>query len=131
MQSEYIILLIHRLISIHLKMILIILNLRQKLAFTGALLLVYRLGCKVQVPGLDTQVLESFMENATQQNSLLGLYDTFVGGFFSQASIFTLGIMPFISASIIIQLLGAVVPYFQRLQKEGEEGRKKILQLTR
>jgi len=62
---------------------------------------------------------------------LLGLYDMFAGGFFSQASIFALGIMPYISASIIIQLLGAVIPYFQRLQKEGEEGRKKIIQLTR
>ena len=64
-------------------------------------------------------------------DTLLGLYDMFAGGFFSSASIFALGIMPYISASIIIQLLGAVVPYFQRLQKEGEEGRKKIIQLTR
>jgi len=65
------------------------------------------------------------------KDTLLGLYDMFAGGFFSQASIFALGIMPYISASIIIQLLGAVVPYFQRLQKEGEEGRKKIIQITR
>ena len=106
-------------------------DLRKKLAFTGALLLVYRLGGKVPVPGVDKSVLKSFMDQATQQNSLLGLYDTFVGGFFSQASIFTLGIMPYISASIIIQLLGAVVPYFQKLQKEGELGRRKIIQLTR
>ncbi|MAW75144.1 MAG: preprotein translocase subunit SecY [Candidatus Marinimicrobia bacterium] len=106
-------------------------DLRKKLAFTGALLLVYRLGGKVPVPGVDKGVLKSFMDQATQQNSLLGLYDTFVGGFFSQASIFTLGIMPYISASIIIQLLGAVVPYFQKLQKEGELGRRKIIQLTR
>ena len=106
-------------------------DLRGKLAFTGAMLLVYRLGGKVPVPGVDKSVLKSFMDQATQQNSLLGLYDTFVGGFFSQASIFTLGIMPYISASIIIQLLGSVVPYFQRLQKEGELGRKKIMQLTR
>jgi preprotein translocase subunit SecY len=106
-------------------------DLRKKLAFTGAMLLVYRLGGKVPVPGVDKGVLKSFMDQATQQNSLLGLYDTFVGGFFSQASIFTLGIMPYISASIIIQLLGSVVPYFQKLQKEGELGRKKIIQLTR
>tara|TARA_Y100000590_G_scaffold348112_2_gene398979 strand:- start:121 stop:1461 length:1341 start_codon:yes stop_codon:yes gene_type:complete len=106
-------------------------DLRKKLAFTGALLLVYRLGGKVPVPGIDKSALKAFMDSATQQNSLLGLYDTFVGGFFSQASIFTLGIMPYISASIIIQLLGAVVPYFQRLQKEGELGRRKIIQLTR
>ena len=105
-------------------------DLRQKLAFTGALLLVYRLGGKVPVPGVDKNVLQAFM-NDSAQNSLLGLYDTFVGGFFSQASIFTLGIMPYISSSIIIQLLGSVVPYFQKLQKEGELGRKKIIQLTR
>ena len=106
-------------------------DLRKKLAFTGALLLVYRLGGKVPVPGVDKGVLKNFMEQATQSNSLLGLYDTFVGGFFSQASIFTLGIMPYISSSIIIQLLGAVVPYFQKLNKEGELGRRKIIQLTR
>ena len=106
-------------------------DLRKKLAFTGAMLLIYRLGRKVPVPGVDKGVLKSFMDQATQQNSLLGLYDTFVGGFFSQASIFTLGIMPYISASIIIQLLSAVVPYFQKLQKEGELGRRKITQLTR
>ena len=105
-------------------------DLRQKLAFTGALLLVYRLGGKIPVPGVDKNVLQAFMYDSAQ-NSLLGLYDTFVGGFFSQASIFTLGIMPYISASIIIQLLGSVVPYFQKLQKEGELGRKKIIQLTR
>jgi len=104
-------------------------DLRKKLAFTGALLLVYRLGGKIPIPGIDSGVLQSIMGDAS--NSLLGLYDTFVGGFLSQASIFTLGIMPYISASIIIQLLGSVVPYFQKLQKEGELGRKKIIQLTR
>ncbi len=62
---------------------------------------------------------------------MFGLYDIFVGGAFSNAAIFALGIMPYISASIIIQLMGAVVPYFQKLQQEGEEGRKKITQLTR
>ena len=106
-------------------------DLRRKVVFTAMMLLVYRLGGKVPVPGINKDALKTFMETATQQNSLLGLYDTFVGGFFSQASIFTLGIMPYISASIAIQLLGAVVPYFQRLQKEGELGRKKIIQLTR
>ncbi len=106
-------------------------DLRKKLAFTAGLLLVYRLGGKVPVPGIDKSALKAYMDGAIGQNSLLGLYDTFVGGFFSQASIFTLGIMPYISASIIIQLLGAVIPYFQRLQKEGELGRRKIIQLTR
>ena len=104
-------------------------DLRKKLIFTGLLLLVYRLGGKVPIPGIDKTALASMMHGYA--NSLLGLYDMFAGGFFSQASIFALGIMPYISASIIIQLLGAVLPYFQRLQKEGEEGRKKIIQLTR
>ena len=104
-------------------------DLRKKLIFTGLLLLVYRLGGKVPIPGIDKSALASMMDQ--YKNSLLGLYDMFAGGFFSQASIFALGIMPYISASIIIQLLGAVIPYFQRLQKEGEEGRKKIIQITR
>ena len=104
-------------------------DLRKKLIFTALLLLVYRLGGKVPIPGIDKTALAAMMQGYA--NSLLGLYDMFAGGFFSQASIFALGIMPYISASIIIQLLGAVVPYFQRLQKEGEEGRKKIIQITR
>ena len=104
-------------------------DLRKKLIFTGLLLLVYRLGGRVPIPGIDKTALASMMQGYA--NSLLGLYDMFAGGFFSSASIFALGIMPYISASIIIQLLSAVLPYFQRLQKEGEEGRKKIIQLTR
>ena len=88
-------------------------ELRKKLAFTSALLLVYRLGGHVPLPGLDRVVLQRVME--TYKSTILGLYDMFAGGFFSQASIFALGIMPYISASIIIQLLGSVVPYFQRL----------------
>ena len=104
-------------------------DLRKKLLFTSIMILIYRLGGKVPVPGIDKAALAAVMQNFT--NSLLGLYDMFAGGFFTQASIFALGIMPYISASIIIQLLGAIVPYFQRLQKEGEEGRKKIIQLTR
>ena len=104
-------------------------DLRKKLLFTSIMILIYRLGGKVPVPGIDKAALAAVMQNFT--NSLLGLYDMFAGGFFTQASIFALGIMPYISASIIIQLLGAVLPYFQRLNKEGEEGRKKIIQLTR
>ena len=104
-------------------------DLRKKLIFTGLLLLVYRTGGKVPIPGIDRDALALMMQGYS--DSLLGLYDMFAGGFFSQASIFALGIMPYISASIIIQLLGAVIPYFQRLNKEGEEGRKKIIQLTR
>jgi preprotein translocase subunit SecY len=104
-------------------------DLRKKLIFTGLMLLVYRLGGHVPTPGINKAALASVMQGFN--NSLLGLYDMFAGGFFSQASIFALGIMPYISASIIIQLLGSVVPYFQRLQKEGEAGRKKITQITR
>ena len=104
-------------------------ELRKKLAFTCSLLLVYRLGGHVPVPGIEKDALKLMM--ASFEGTILGLYDMFAGGFFSQASIFALGIMPYISASIIIQLLGSVVPYFQRLQKEGEDGRRKIIQLTR
>jgi preprotein translocase subunit SecY len=91
--------------------------------------IVYRVGGKVPIPGIDAQALISLMSGMS--NTLFGLYDMFVGGAFTRMTIFALGIMPYISASIIIQLLGSVVPYFQRLQKEGEEGRKKITQLTR
>ena len=104
-------------------------DLRKRIGITAALILIYRLGGHVPVPGINRVALAAVMEGFT--NSLLGLYDMFAGGFFSQASIFALGIMPYISASIIIQLLGAVIPYFQKLQKEGEAGRKKIIQLTR
>ncbi|MAR29381.1 MAG: preprotein translocase subunit SecY [Candidatus Marinimicrobia bacterium] len=104
-------------------------DLRKKLFFTSMMILIYRLGGVVPVPGVDKNALAFLMQGF--EGTLLGLYDMFAGGFFSQASIFALGIMPYISASIIIQLLGAIVPYFQRLQKEGEEGRKKIIQLTR
>ena len=104
-------------------------ELRKKIGFTLMIIAIYRLGGHIPVPGINTLALQEIMKQYS--NSLLGLYDMFAGGFFSQASIFALGIMPYISASIVIQLLGAVVPYFQRLQKEGEEGRKKIIQLTR
>lgn len=105
-------------------------ELRQRLLFTLALLFVVRVGAHITLPGIDVaKILEQSTQSSAQD--LLGLYDLFVGGAFSKAAIFSLGIMPYISASIIIQLLGAVFPYFQKLQKEGEEGRKKINQLTR
>ena len=104
-------------------------DLRKRLGFTAMIILIYRLGGVVPVPGIDKVALSSLMSNF--ENTLLGLYDMFAGGLFSQASIFALGIMPYISSSIIIQLLGAMVPYFQRLQKEGDAGRKKIIQITR
>ena len=105
-------------------------ELRQRIAFTAALLVVVRLGAHVTLPGVDAKVLAEVVRHQTS-NTLFGLYDLFVGGAFSNAAIFALGIMPYISSSIIIQLLGAVIPYFQKLSKEGEEGRKKITQLTR
>ena len=104
-------------------------ELKRRIAFTAALLIVYRLGGHVPTPGIDSQALALIFEQ--QKNTLFGLYDMFVGGAFGKATVFALGIMPYISAAIILQLMGAVVPYFQKLQKEGEEGRKKITQLTR
>ncbi len=105
-------------------------ELRQRILYTLALLVIVRIGAHITLPGVDARVLAEAMANQTSDN-LFGLYDLFVGGAFSNAAVFALGIMPYISASIIIQLLGAVVPYFQKLQREGEEGRKKITQLTR
>ena len=105
-------------------------ELRQRIFYTLALLFIVRLGAHITIPGVDTTLLTESMKNATSDN-LFGLYDLFVGGAFSNAAIFALGIMPYISASIILQLLGAVWPYLQKLQQEGEEGRKKITQWTR
>jgi len=105
-------------------------ELRQRIVFTAMLLIVVRFGAHVTLPGVNAKVLAEVMKSQAS-NTLFGLYDLFVGGAFSNAAIFALGIMPYISASIIIQLLGAVIPYFQKLTKEGEEGRKKITQLTR
>lgn len=105
-------------------------ELRARILFTAGLLIVVRIGSHVTLPGIDAAVLQEAVKNRSD-NTLFGLYDLFVGGAFSNAAVFALGIMPYISASIIIQLLGAVVPYFQKLTKEGEEGRKKITDLTR
>ena len=104
-------------------------ELRKRILFTLSILLVVRIGAHIPIPGVDGEALGAAIQNF--QNTLFGLYDLFAGGAFQRATLFALGIMPYISASIIIQLMGAVVPYFQRLQKEGEEGRKKITQLTR
>lgn len=104
-------------------------ELRQRILFTVGLLAVVRLGAHIPVPGIDTGALGQAIQN--YRNTLFGLYDLFAGGAFEKATIFALGIMPYISASIILQLMGVAVPYFQRLQKEGEEGRRKLTQLTR
>ncbi len=104
-------------------------DLRKRIIFVLLMCIVYRIGGKVPVPGINADALMAYMSRMS--NTLFGMYDMFVGGSFTRMSIFALGIMPYISASIIIQLLGSVVPYFQRLAKEGEEGRKKLTQYTR
>lgn len=105
-------------------------ELRQRIIYTISLLVIVRVGSHITLPGIDSYLLSSAMANTSSDN-LFGLYDLFVGGAFSNAAIFALGIMPYISASIILQIAGAVVPYIQKLQREGEEGRKKINQWTR
>jgi preprotein translocase subunit SecY len=104
-------------------------ELRKRILFTLMILGIERIGTLVVTPGIDTAVLEEGFRQL--QGTLFGLYDLFAGGAFSRAAVFGLGIMPYISASIIIQLLGSVIPFFQKLQREGEEGRKKITQYTR
>jgi preprotein translocase subunit SecY len=104
-------------------------ELRSRIFFTLFIILIYRLGSKVVLPGVDPEQLQAFSQRTSQ--GVLGLLDMFSGGAFSSASIFALGIMPYISASIIIQLLTIAVPYFQRMQKEGESGRRKMNQITR
>lgn len=104
-------------------------ELRKRIVYTILLLLIYRLGSFIVLPGIDPTQLANL--EAQTASGLLGLLDMFSGGAFSNASIFALGVMPYISASIVIQLLGVMVPYFQRLQREGESGRRKMNQLTR
>ena len=107
-------------------------ELRQRILFTLGLLLIYRLGSFVTLPGIDHSILEQWTQNfANDGGSLMGLLNIFSGGAFSQASVFALGVMPYITASIIIQLLGIMVPYFRKMQREGESGRRKMNQWTR
>ncbi|MFZ1529266.1 MAG: preprotein translocase subunit SecY [Ferruginibacter sp.] len=105
-------------------------ELRNKIMFTLLLLFVYRFGSFIVLPGIDPNKLQ-VLEQSTQNSGLLGLLDAFVGGAFSKASIFALGIMPYISASIFMQLVTILVPQMAKIQKEGESGRKKINQWTR
>ncbi len=114
-----------------LKNIWSIKELRDRILFTVLILAVYRLGSFIVLPGVNSLALEAG-NSGRSASDLLSLINTFTGGAFNQGSIFALGIMPYITASIIVQLLGFAVPYFQRLQqKEGESGRKKITQITR
>ncbi|MGB8491341.1 MAG: preprotein translocase subunit SecY [Bacteroidales bacterium] len=112
-----------------LKNIFKIEDLRARLVYTLAIVALYRLGKYVTLPGIDPAQLGNL--KAQTSSGIMGLLDMFSGGAFSQASIFALGIMPYISASIVVQLLGIVFPYFQKLQKEGESGRRKLNQYTR
>lgn len=112
-----------------LKNIWTIEDLRVRILNTLGLLLIYRLGSYVVIPGVDSDALA--VANAGGGGGIAGLLDLFAGGAFSRASIFALGIMPYISASIVVQLLGIAIPYFQKLQKEGESGRRRINQITR
>jgi preprotein translocase subunit SecY len=104
-------------------------ELRKRIFYTIGIIALYRLGSYVVLPGVDPSQLATLQNQGSQ--GLLGLLNMFSGGAFSNASIFALGIMPYISASIVVQLLGMAIPYFQKLQKEGESGRKKINQITR
>ena len=104
-------------------------ELKTRILTTLGLILVYRLGTEIVLPGIDPHGLQALKDQTS--SGVLGLLDMFSGGAFSNASVFALGIMPYISASIVVQLLGIAVPYFQRLQKEGESGRRKINQITR
>jgi preprotein translocase subunit SecY len=104
-------------------------ELKKRIIFTIVMLAVYRLGCHIPTPGIDSAALSAFFDS--QRGGLFGLYDMFSGGALSRMSVMALGIMPYISASIILQLLTVVVPYLEKLKKEGEQGRKKITQYTR
>lgn len=104
-------------------------ELKRRILFTLFMLAVYRVGCHIPTPGIDSAALAAFF--SARQGTVFGLFDMFSGGALSQMSVMALGIMPYISASIILQLLTVVVPYLEKLKKEGEQGRKKITQYTR
>ena len=108
-------------------------ELRKRILYTLGLLLIYRLGSFVVIPGINPNALGegSALANQLNDNGLLGLLDVFSGGAFGNAAIFALGVMPYITASIVIQLMGMMIPYFQKMQKEGESGRRKMNQWTR
>jgi preprotein translocase subunit SecY len=104
-------------------------ELKNKILITLGLLLVYRFGTQVTLPGIDATKLQALTEQTDQ--GIGWLINVFTGGAFAQASVFALGIMPYISASIVVQLMGIAVPYLQKLQNDGESGRKKMNQITR
>ena len=106
-------------------------ELKDRILFTLAMLLVYRFGAQITIPGIDAELLVGSGLDAQTSEGILGLLNAFTGGAFANASVFALGIMPYISASIVVQLMGIAIPYLQKLQKEGASGQKKITQITR
>lgn len=106
-------------------------ELRNKILLTLGFMAIYRFAAQVPLPGINIATAQAALQNQTGGSGLLGLLDMFTGGAFSQASVVALGIMPYISASIVVQLMGLAIPYLQKLQKEGESGRKQINQITR
>src|SRR6059058_2295779 len=105
-------------------------ELKEKILFTLLCLFIYRIGAHVTAPGVDPAALTDFFKNQSGGGGLLGLYDLFTGGQLSRATVFALGIMPYISSSIFVQIAGAVIPQVEKMQKD-EEGRKKLNQWTR
>ncbi len=103
-------------------------ELKKRILYTVGILMIYRIGSYITLPGVDASQL---VQQSGPATNLLGLFNLFVGGAFARAGVFALGIMPYITAEIILQLMGAVVPYFQKLQREGEEGRRKLTQMSR
>ena len=106
-------------------------DLRSRIIYTLGIILIYRLGTHIVLPGIDPVIISSMAKSRQGGGGILDLLNLFTGGAFARASIFGLCIMPYISASIVVQLLGIAVPYFQKLQREGESGRRKINQITR
>ena len=106
-------------------------DLRARIIYTLGIILIYRLGTHIVLPGINPVIIADMAKGRQNTGGILDLLNLFTGGAFARASIFGLGIMPYISASIVVQLLGIAVPYFQRLQREGESGRRKINQITR
>jgi len=106
-------------------------ELKDRILFTLAMLLVYRFGAQITIPGIDAELLVGSGLDSQTSEGILGLLNAFTGGAFANASVFALGIMPYISASIVVQLMGIAIPYLQKLQKEGASGQKKITQITR
>ncbi|MBI9040648.1 preprotein translocase subunit SecY [Lutibacter sp.] len=106
-------------------------ELRNKILLTLGFMAIYRFAAQIPLPGIDITAAQAALHNQTSGGGILGLLDMFTGGAFARASVVALGIMPYISASIVVQLMGIAVPYLQKLQKDGESGRKKINQITR